>query len=107
MNNRHKALLTIMISISFALSSVKMDRRLRRLTDLGLKGVEGFYSGFTPRLCRETLSFAERYGLYVTAGSDYHGKNKMIAPGDTGPADVSDAPEGLRRFLADVNILNG
>ncbi|MBQ2468323.1 MAG: PHP domain-containing protein [Clostridia bacterium] len=84
-----------------------MDRRLRRLTDFGLKGVEGFYSGFTPRLCRETLSFAERYGLYVTAGSDYHGKNKMIAPGDTGPADVSDAPEGLRRFLADVKIING
>ena len=85
----------------------EMDRRLRRLTEFGLKGVEGFYSGFTPRLCRETLSFAERYGLYVTAGSDYHGKNKMIAPGDTGPADVSDAPEGLRRFLADVKIING
>ncbi|MBR4661754.1 MAG: PHP domain-containing protein [Clostridia bacterium] len=84
-----------------------MDRRLRRLTDFGLKGVEGFYSGFTPRLCREMLSFAERYGLYVTAGSDYHGKNKMIAPGDTGPVNAADAPEGLRRFLADVKIING
>ena len=84
-----------------------MEKRLRRLTGFGLKGVEAFYSGFTPRLCAEMTSFAERFGLYVTAGSDYHGKNKMIAPGDIGPADVSDAPDGLRRFLSDVTIING
>ena len=80
----------------------EMDMRLRHLMDFGLQGVEAFYSGFTPRLRREMLSFAERDGLYVTAGSDYHGTNKMVALGDTGLGEPDDWPEGLRRFLTDV-----
>ena len=77
----------------------EMDKRLRRLKEFGLQGVEAFYSGFTPKLCREMLSFAEQYDLYVTAGSDYHGRNKMIPLGDTGLDDTDEWPEGLRRFL--------
>ena len=80
----------------------EMDNRLRRLIDFGLQGVEAFYSGFTPKLCREMLSFAKRYDLYVTAGSDYHGSNKMIQLGDTGLDGLDEWPEGLRRFLTDV-----
>ena len=80
----------------------EMDARLHRLMGFGLQGVEAFYSGFTPRLCREMLSFAERYGLYVTAGSDYHGQNKLIRLGDTGLDSAAEAPEGLTRFLRDV-----
>ena len=77
----------------------EMDERLRRLIGFGLQGVEGFYSGFTQKLTKETLSLAEKYDLYVTAGSDYHGKNKMIALGDTTlEADVV-IPEGMRRFF--------
>ena len=77
----------------------EMDERLRRLTGYGLEGVEAFYSGFTPRLTREMLGFAEQYGLYVTAGSDYHGKNKMIPVGDSGYDPETEMPEGMRRFL--------
>ncbi len=80
----------------------EMERRLQRLMDFGLQGVEAFYSGFTPRIRREVLSFAERFGLYVTAGSDYHGKNKMIDLGDTGLGEAAEWPEGLRRFLNDT-----
>ncbi len=80
----------------------EMDARLRRLMDFGLRGVEAFYSGFTPRLIREMLSFAERYGLYVTAGSDYHGTNKLSRLGDTGLEPGAERPEGLKRFLNDV-----
>ena len=80
----------------------EMDKRLRHLMDFGLQGVEAFYSGFTPRLTGEMLSLAERYGLYVTAGSDYHGSNKLVQLGDTGLGDPDDWPEGLRRFLTDV-----
>ena len=80
----------------------EMDARLRRLMSFGLQGLEAFYSGFTPKLSRELLSFAERYGLYVTAGSDYHGKNKLIALGDTGLDPSAEQPEGLKRFLNNV-----
>ncbi len=76
-----------------------MDRRLRRLIDFGLQGVEAFYSGFTPKLISEMLSFAERYELYVTAGSDYHGTNKLVRLGDTNLPDESEYPKGLIRFL--------
>ena len=76
----------------------EMDARLQRLTGFGLQGVEAYYSGFTARLNREMLAFAARYGLYVTAGSDYHGKNKLVRLGDTGLADAAEGPEGLRRF---------
>ena len=80
----------------------EMDARLRRLMDFGLQGAEAFYSGFTPRLIREMLDFAARYDLYVTAGSDYHGKNKLIALGDTGLPDAAEGPSGLQRFWKDV-----
>lgn len=80
----------------------EMDARIRHLMGFGLQGLEGYYSGFTPRMSRDMLAFAEHYGLYVTAGSDYHGTNKMVALGDTGLGEPDKWPEGLRRFLCDV-----
>ena len=80
----------------------EMDSRLRHLMEYGLAGVEAYYSGFTPKLCREMLSFAERFGLYVTAGSDYHGRNKMIELGDIGIPDGTVNAEGFKRFYRDV-----
>lgn len=80
----------------------EMDERLRHLMGFGLQGLEGFYSGFTPRMSRDMLSYAERYGLYITAGSDYHGTNKMVLLGDTGLGEPDEWPDGLRRFLRDV-----
>ena len=43
--------------------------------------------------------FAERYGLYVTAGSDYHGTNKSVPLGLTGLPAPADYPDAFRRFL--------
>ena len=85
----------------------EMDRRLKKLMALGLQGVEAYYAGFDEELRKEMLSFAERYGLYVTAGSDYHGKNKKVPLGDTGLGGPDEWPDGLRRFLADVRKQRG
>ena len=52
----------------------EMEERLKRLQGFGLQGVEAYYSGFSPKLIAQMLKLAERYQLYVTAGSDYHGK---------------------------------
>ncbi len=81
----------------------EMETRLRRLIGFGLQGVEAFYSGFTPKLRREILGFAEKYRLYVTAGSDYHGENKLIQMGDTGLDQAVKIPEGMARFFERVN----
>lgn len=80
----------------------EMEARLRKLIGYGLAGVEAFYSGFTAKLRGEMLSFAQKYGLYVTAGSDYHGANKLVQLGDTGLNEVAELPEGMERFLRDV-----
>ena len=80
----------------------ELDGRIRRLMDAGLQGLECFYSGFTPRMRREALALAERYDLLVTAGSDYHGTNKLVALGDTKLDRAREIPEGLRRFLAET-----
>lgn len=80
----------------------EMDGRLRRLMEYGLLGVEAFYSGFSPKLQKEMLDFADKYSLYVTAGSDYHGKNKLVVLADTNLPDVSDYPKGLIAFLKKI-----
>ena len=79
-----------------------MDARIRRLIGFGLQGLEAFYSGFTHKLIRENISYADRYGLFVTAGSDYHGKNKLIPLGDTNLCPPEEYPDGLKRFLEEA-----
>lgn len=81
-----------------------LENRLKRLIAFGVQGVEGFYSTFTLQMQDECLGLAEKYDLYVTAGSDYHGKNKMIILGDNNLPDAQKAPRGLQRFLEDVNF---
>ncbi len=77
-----------------------MDRRVRRLTEYGLSGLEAYYSGFSDGMIAEMLSLAGRYDLCVTAGSDYHGANKPIRIGQTRLG--ASMPERLERFLAAV-----
>ncbi len=84
----------------------ELDERVRYLMDYGIRGVEAFYSGFTPKIQSEVLELAEKYNLYVTAGSDYHGGNKIVQMGWTNLNDISEAPEGLTRFLSDVEIIH-
>lgn len=79
-----------------------MEARLVRLLGFGIKGVEAFYSGFSPMLQEALLALASRYDLYVTAGSDYHGTNKLVQLGDTNLPESTVCPDGLRRFLQDV-----
>ena len=79
-----------------------MDKRIRHLMDFGILGMEAYYSGFTPKIQQEMLFLAEKYGLYVTAGSDYHGENKMVLLGHTNLPCIGEGPEGLHRFLERV-----
>ncbi len=81
-----------------------LDRRVRHLMDFGLRGMEAFYSGFSPKLCTEALALAEKYHLFVTAGSDYHGMNKLVELGDTKLETVDEVPEGLVRFLQETGM---
>ncbi|MBR3645038.1 MAG: PHP domain-containing protein [Lachnospiraceae bacterium] len=80
-----------------------MDFRLRHLIKLGIRGVEAFYSGFTDNLRNNMINFAEKYDLLITAGSDYHGTNKLVPLGDTGLNHGLSFPRGLEDFLKEIN----
>ena len=41
--------------------------------DAGLEGIEAFYPAHTGVVTREFVALAGRYGLFVTAGVDFHG----------------------------------
>lgn len=81
----------------------EMENRLRRLIGFGLSGVEAFYSGFSQKLSRQAVALSEKYGLYVTAGSDYHGANKLVKLGQNGLDEERELPAGMRRFLERFN----
>ena len=84
----------------------ELDERIQYLMGFGLAGLEAYYSGFSIKIQQQVLELAEKHGLYVTAGSDYHGRNKLVILGDTNLDDISDGPAGMQRFLEDVEILN-
>ena len=73
--------------------------RVRKLMGFGLSGLEGFYSGYSEKLRIEVLALAEAFDLYVTAGSDYHGSNKLVGLGDTGMDGTTEIPNGMTAFL--------
>ena len=54
---------------------------LRELAGYGLKGLECWYSKYPAMTCRRLAGVAERSGLMVSGGSDYHGANKNIPLG--------------------------
>ena len=80
----------------------ELNDRVGRLVESGLRGLEAFYSGFTPQITNEVLDLADRYDLYVTAGSDYHGANKLIVLGDIGLQNPETRHARLDAFLERV-----
>ena len=81
---------------------MEMEERLQKLIRFGLEGTEAYYSGFTEKMTREMLGMAERYGLYVTAGSDYHGTNKLVKLGETGLEETTERHENLQKFIGRI-----
>ncbi|MBQ9030220.1 MAG: PHP domain-containing protein [Parasporobacterium sp.] len=82
-----------------------MDQRIRYLMDFGLQGMECYYSSFTPRIIEEMLDLAGKYQLFVTAGSDYHGSNKLVCLGDTNLPAPQDRAPGFHAFLKAVQVI--
>lgn len=56
------------------------DAGLRELIEYcmqhGLRGMECYYTGYTPEQSAYLASLADEYGLIKTGGSDFHGANK-------------------------------
>ncbi len=59
----------------------KFHETLSELISYGLKGLECWYSKYEVAKCQRLEYFAKQNGLYVSGGSDYHGRNKNIPLG--------------------------
>lgn len=71
---------------------------LTRLREAGLVGVEVIYPGYDDVRRRELSTVAERLGLLVSGGSDYHGAYKPLIGLGTGFGDVK-VPESVLEDL--------
>lgn len=58
-----------------------LEEEIQRLVSLGLVGLECYYPKHTSEQQAFYLKLADKYGLHITAGSDFHGK--AVHPEDT------------------------
>jgi len=52
----------------------EIESLISELKKAGLDGIECYYSRHTPEMMMYYRSLAEKYNLYISIGSDYHGK---------------------------------
>lgn len=60
----------------YDLTQKELKDLINMLKDEGLDGLEAIYSLFTKEEEYKMRSLANRYNLFITGGSDFHGKNK-------------------------------
>jgi predicted metal-dependent phosphoesterase TrpH len=57
-------------------NDAQLDRIVKDLVDLGLRGIEVIHSDHDGNLVEQYSALAKKYGLLKTGGSDFHGRNK-------------------------------
>ena len=60
----------------FAGGAFVWDEAMRELRDLGMEGLEAYYGEYAEAQQRSFTALAERLGMAMSGGSDYHGANK-------------------------------
>ena len=58
--------------------------RVKAFKEVGLSGIECYYSLYTQEEINNLINIANIESLLVSAGSDYHGKNKTVGIGEIG-----------------------
>ena len=61
---------------SLHISWTKLEKKLYELKELGLDGIEAFHSNISPGKSERYRKIAERIGLVLSAGSDFHGASR-------------------------------
>lgn len=77
------------------LSHERFTETLNELVSYGIKSLECFYSKYEFSLCEWLEGIAHHNGLYISGGSDYHGRNKIIPLGKLNAGNIIVQPERL------------
>lgn len=62
---------------------------LAEIVSYGIKGLECWYSKYSQTKCRMLTNWAQRHGLCISGGSDYHGTNKSVPLGKLNSENVN------------------
>jgi 3',5'-nucleoside bisphosphate phosphatase len=87
------------------LESSQLDRFTDELAEAGLRGIEAYHGDWTEDDQRPLRDMAERRGLVVTGGSDYHGDmrpDRSMPGGKTGVIAPERALEDLRAVAGEL-----
>ena len=63
--------------VLYHMSDAKLEALVVRLKKAGLKGLEAIYTTYEAYEERQMKELAERQGLLISGGSDFHGTNKV------------------------------
>jgi predicted metal-dependent phosphoesterase TrpH len=81
----------------------ELEKRVDALVALGLMGIECYYSRYSAEDEATLLSVAEKRGLLLSGGSDYHGENKTVKLGVLRSDEVEIAAERIT-LLSALNL---
>ncbi len=84
------------------LSEKELRYRVDHLSSIGLRGLECYYSGYSVQQQKITRCICEDYDLLATAGSDYHGLNKVVRPGEHGLGNEKE-DDRIMKFLNELH----
>lgn len=62
--------------LQYGYSPAELRQLVACAAELGMAGMEIYYTGYTPEQHRQLAALAEEFGLFATGGSDFHGDNK-------------------------------
>jgi predicted metal-dependent phosphoesterase TrpH len=79
-------------------NSEELVNLARKLADYGIDGLEVYYSSYDENMISNLREVANKFNLFCTAGSDYHGKNKTV------PLGVNIDKDSIRKFFKRLNL---
>ena len=71
---------------------------------MGLQAIEVYHSDHSPENVAYYKSLAERFGLGITGGSDFHGGNKPLISLGTGCRNNLNVPDELAERLSTLVV---
>lgn len=102
-----KATVILAHPFSLALSPRQLEEELKKLIEMGLDGLEVYYSKHTREQTTAYLKLCKKYSLLVSGGSDFHGQAKPDIKLGTGKNNNLHLPYTLVEALKEARIRNG
>jgi predicted metal-dependent phosphoesterase TrpH len=82
----------------------KLAGYVENLAGMGMRAIEVFHSDHSPENVSYYASLAERFGIGMTGGSDFHGANKPAISLGTGKNNNLHVPDELAESLKELAV---